>query len=39
MEQPVKDAGFVDVRRQFVPHTIIPSEVVLARKLTREQSQ
>jgi demethylmenaquinone methyltransferase/2-methoxy-6-polyprenyl-1,4-benzoquinol methylase len=29
MAQPVKDAGFVDVRREFIPH-VIPSEVVTA---------
>jgi demethylmenaquinone methyltransferase/2-methoxy-6-polyprenyl-1,4-benzoquinol methylase len=31
MEQPVKEAGFVEVRREYVSH-IIPSEVVVARK-------
>lgn len=30
MERPLRDAGFVDVRREFVPN-IIPSEVVTAR--------
>ncbi len=31
MEQPVKDAGFVEVQREYIPH-IIPSEIVVARK-------
>lgn len=31
MEQPVTDAGFVDVRREYVAH-VIPSEIVVARK-------
>lgn len=31
MEQPVKDAGFVEVNREFLPH-IIPSDVVTATK-------
>ena len=30
MERPLQDAGFVDVRREFVPN-VIPSEVVTAR--------
>jgi len=35
MEQPVKDAGFVDATREFVRH-VIPSEVVVARKPVTE---
>ena len=31
MEQPVKDAGFAHVGREFVSH-VIPSEIVTARK-------
>jgi demethylmenaquinone methyltransferase/2-methoxy-6-polyprenyl-1,4-benzoquinol methylase len=33
MEQPVKDAGFVDVNREFIRH-VIPSEIVTAVKPT-----
>ena len=31
MESMVKDAGFYDVRREFI-HNIIPSEVITAKK-------
>lgn len=31
LEQPVQDAGFVDVKREFLAH-VIPSEIVTARK-------
>ena len=38
MEQPVKDAGFVDVTREFIAH-VIPSEVVTAVKPTADSDQ
>jgi demethylmenaquinone methyltransferase/2-methoxy-6-polyprenyl-1,4-benzoquinol methylase len=38
MEQPVKNAGFMDVKREFVRH-VIPSEIVTAVKPTADSGQ